>query len=144
MNDTGVDNFIRTSKTLFIITTNKNHPAFLRKEDNLIIIYYEKEIDFEDLFIKLKQDYKIDNLTIQTGGTLNSVFLKKKLIDKISIVIAPALIGGKETSSLIDGNSLSLVDELTDVKALKLVEINKLNDSYIHLKYDVINNTVIE
>lgn len=145
LNETGVDNFIKKSKKLFIITTNKNHPAFLRKDvDNLEIIYFENEIDFEDLFRKLKQDYKINNLTIQTGGTLNSIFLRKKLIDKISIVVAPALIGGKETSSLIDGKSLSSVDELEDIKALKLIEVKKLNDSYIHLKYDVINDIVIE
>ncbi len=116
LNNTGVDNFIRKSKKLFIITTNKNHPAFLRKDaDNLVIIYYQKRIDFEDLFKKLKQDYGIKRMTIQTGGTLNSIFLRKKLIDKISIVVAPALIGGKDTSSLIDGISLSSVKELSDI-----------------------------
>jgi len=140
----GVDNQIKKSKTLFIITTNKKHPAFLRKDaSNLKIIYYENNIDFIDLFKKLKQDYRIDKLTIQSGGTLNAVFLRNKLIDKISIVVAPALIGGKDTVSLIDGKSLSLVDELKDVKALKLIEVKKLKDSYIHLKYDVINDTLI-
>lgn len=144
LNKLGVDNFIKKSKKIFIITTNKDHPAFDRKdEENLEIIYYENEIDFVDLFKKLKQDFKIDNLTIQTGGTLNSIFLRHKLIDKISIVVAPALIGGKETPSLIDGKSLSSVDELIDIKALKLVDVKKLNDSYLHLKYDVINETIL-
>ena len=144
LNKIGIDNFIRKSKKLFIITTNKSHPAFDRKnEDNLEIIYYENEIDFVDLFRKLKEDFKIDNLTIQTGATLNSIFLRHKLIDKLSIVVAPALIGGKGTPSLIDGKSLSSIDELKDIKSLKLLDIKKLNDSYIHLKYDVINDTVI-
>ncbi len=145
LDDIGVDNFIKKSKKLFIITTNNSHPAFDRKnEENLEIIYYKNEIDFVDLFRKLKEDFKIDNLTIQTGATLNSIFLRHKLIDKLSIVVAPALIGGKETPSLIDGKSLSSVDELKDIKALKLVEVKKLNDSYIHLKYDVINDTIID
>ncbi|HAL50233.1 MAG: RibD domain protein [Candidatus Uhrbacteria bacterium GW2011_GWD2_41_121] len=145
LNEIGVDNFIKKSKKLFIITTNKSHPAFDRQdEDNLEIIYYENEIDFVDLFRKLKKDFKIDNLTIQTGATLNSIFLRHKLIDKLSIVVAPALIGGKETPSLIDGKSLSSIDELKDIKALKLVDAKKLNDSYLHLKYDVINETVLE
>jgi len=87
---------------------------------------------------------QIDNLTIQTGATLNSIFLRHKLINKISIVVAPALIGGKETPSLIDGKSLSSVDELKDIKALKLVDVKKLNDSYLHLKYDMINDTIID
>ena len=70
--------------------------------------------------------------------------MRHKLIDKLSIVVAPALIGGKETPSLIDGKSLSSIDELRGVKALKLVNVKKLNDSYLHLQYDVINKTVLE
>ncbi len=58
LNKIGIDNFLKKSKKLFIVTTNKNHPAFLIKDaDNLEIIYYKKEIDFEDLFIKLKHSY---------------------------------------------------------------------------------------
>lgn len=144
LDKTGVDNFLRKSKKLYIITTNKAHPAFQRTDaDNLEIIFYKKEIDFVDLFRKFKQDYDIDKITIQTGGALNSVFLRNKLIDKISIVVAPALIGGKDTSTSIDGISLSTFKELSLIKALKLTEVKKLNDSYLHLKYDVINDTKI-
>ena len=140
LNKTGVDNFIRKSKKLYIITTNKKHPAFLRKDaDNLEIIYYPKTIDFVDLFKKLKKDFDVKRLTIQTGGTLNSIFLRNKLIDKLSIVVAPALVGGKDTSSLIDGKSLSSVKELSQIKALKLLTVKKLKNSYIHLKYSIIN-----
>ena len=72
-----------------------------------------------DLFRKLKQDFGVKRITIQTGGTLNAVFLREKLIDKLSIVVAPTLIGGKDTHSLIDGKSLSSIRELPNVKALK-------------------------
>lgn len=71
------------------------------------------------------------------------ISLREGLIDKISIVVAPALIGGGKTPSLIDGKSLSSIDELKYIKALKLVDVKKLNDSYLHLKYDVINDTII-
>jgi 2,5-diamino-6-(ribosylamino)-4(3H)-pyrimidinone 5'-phosphate reductase len=144
LNDIGVDNFIRKSKTFFLITTNKDHPAFKRKdESNLEIIYYKNEIDFVDLFKRFKQDFGIESITIQTGGTLNAIFLRKKLIDKISIVVAPTLIGGNETPSLIAGKSLSTNAELKDIKALKLVEAKPLNDSYLHLRYDVIKETEV-
>ncbi|MEK6961577.1 MAG: dihydrofolate reductase family protein [Nanoarchaeota archaeon] len=145
LNKIGVDNFLKKSKKLFVITTNKYHPAFQRQDsDNLEIIYYKNKIDFVDLFRKLKQDYSIDRMTIQTGGTLNSIFLRNKLIDKLSIVVAPALIGGKDTPSLIDGKSLSSVKELSLVKALKLTEVKQLNDSYLQLKYDIINDTKVD
>jgi 2,5-diamino-6-(ribosylamino)-4(3H)-pyrimidinone 5'-phosphate reductase len=58
--------------------------------------------------------------------------------------MAPALIGGKETSTLIDGESLQTFDDLIKIKALKLIENRTLNDSYINLKYEIINETKVE
>lgn len=135
-----VKNLLLKSEKLFIITSNKSHPAFeIQNENNLEIIYYEDKIDFKDLFHKLKTKFNIDNLTIQTWGELNSIFLRNNLIDKVSIVVAPALVGGKNTSSLIDWESFHTLDELVNIKALKLEKVDVLENSYIHLKYDVVN-----
>jgi 2,5-diamino-6-(ribosylamino)-4(3H)-pyrimidinone 5'-phosphate reductase len=145
LNKIGVEYYIKRSKIFYLVTNNKNHPAFQYKNiENLCIIYYENQIDFVNLFEQLKNKYGINSMTIQTGGTLNSILLREKLIDKISIVIAPALIGGKETSTLIDGESLQTFDELIKIKALKLIENRTLNDSYINLKYEIINETKME
>ena len=141
----GVDYFIKRSKTFYLVTTNKEHPAFERTDvDNLKIISYQGKIDFPDLFTMLKHVYGIPSLTIQTGGTMNAVLLRHKLIDHISIVIAPALIGGSNTSSLIDGESLHNAVDLVYIKALNLKKCDTLGNSYLHLQYDVINETVIK
>ncbi len=140
LNSRGIDNMLKKSNKLFIITTNKNHPAFKRKEeDNLEIIYFKNKIDFKKLFNDLKEKYETKRMTIQTGGTLNSILLREGLIDKISIVVAPLLIGGKDTSTLIDGPSLKSIKEIDKVRALKLVSVKKLKSSYINLKYKVLN-----
>jgi 2,5-diamino-6-(ribosylamino)-4(3H)-pyrimidinone 5'-phosphate reductase len=144
LTDIGIDYFIKMSKTFYLLTTNKNHPAFKYNDvENLQIIYYKNEIDFKNLFNKLKCEHNIEKMTLQTGGTLNSMILREKLIDKISIIVAPALIGGKDTPTLIDGGSIQTFEELNKIKALKLTDIIKLNDSYINLKYDIINETKI-
>jgi len=96
-------------------------------------------VDFKKLFKDLKEKHSVKRMTIQSGGTLNSEFLREGLIDKISIVIAPLLIGGKDTSTLIDGESLKSVKEINKVRALKLVSVKKLKSSYINLKYKVLN-----
>jgi len=145
LNKIGVAYYIKRAKNFYLVTSNKNHPAFEYKDEgNLYIIYYEIQIDFVNLFDQLKNKYGIKSMTIQTGGTLNSILLREKLIDKLSIVVAPALIGGRETSTLIDGESLQTFDDLKKIKALKLIENKTLNDSYINLKYKVINETEIE
>lgn len=139
LNTQGVNNLCENVKMLFLVTTNKSHPAFKLKNDNLEIIYYESEVDFEDLFIRLRNDYKAERVTIQSGGTLNSIFLRKGLIDRVSIVVAPCLIGGKDTSSLIDGDSLISEADLENIKSLTLDSVKQLQDNYLHIIYNVNN-----
>ncbi len=133
----GVANLIKNTKKLYLVTTNKNHPAF-KVKDKLELIYYPNKIDFKDLFKKLKQKYKINHVTIQSGGTLNASLVRNGLIDRISFVIAPALIGGKDTSTLMDGKSLRTEQDLKQIKALKLRKCEKLKNSYLYIVYDVI------
>ena len=66
------------------------------------------------------------------------MFLREKLIDYVDIVVAPVLIGGKETSTLIDGPSLKNVDELSGIGVLRLIDCTVLQNSYIRLRYRVI------
>ena len=131
---------------LVIVTNNLYHPAFklLTNHNNLKVIYYENNIDLLDLLIKVKHDYGIDHLILEPGGTLASAFLRAGLIDHISLIIAPLLVGGKNTPSIIDGDSIHSADELYKLKALKLKRCDILEHSYLHLEYDVINNTVID
>ncbi|MFX1501214.1 MAG: dihydrofolate reductase family protein, partial [Promethearchaeota archaeon] len=145
LTEKGVNYLIESFKSIYLVTNNKKHPGLKfsdRKELN--IIYYPNEIIIEDLFVKLKQDFKIDKISIQSGGTLNSLFLKKNLIDHVSIVIAPCLIGGKSTPTSIDGGAPQTDDDLFNIKALTLKKCEVLKHSYIHLYYDVINDTIIE
>ncbi len=139
LNSLGVSNLLRKCKTLYLITTNKNHPAFKLKDKNLKIIFYNNTIDFTELFEKLKNEYAIEKVTIQSGSLMNSILIREKLIDRVSLVIAPALIGGKDTPSLVGGASLGTDKDLEKVRALKLVKSETLKSSYIHLVYEVIN-----
>jgi len=70
---------------------------------------------------------------------VNGLFLREKLFDYIDVVVAPVLIGGKETSSLIDGSSILSENELSELGVLKLIDCTVLNDSYIRVRYQVIN-----
>ena len=78
-------------------------------------------------------------MTLQTGGTLNSFWIRKGLVDRLLIVLAPALVGGRNTSTLVDGESLHTPEDLLNIKALKLVSVQTLKDSYLLLEY-LVNN----
>lgn len=137
LTENGIRYFCALSKEFVLVTCNKNHPAFDVKEDNLHIIYQE-ELSLKDILIQLKSDFGCERITIQTGGTLNEKFLREKLFDYVDIIVAPVLVGGKDTSALIDGQSLRSESELKKLGVLKLIECKVLEDSYLRLRYEVI------
>ncbi len=137
LNEHGVRYFCALSKQFVLITSNASHPAYDVNEDNLHIIC-QKELALGDALAKLKAEYDCGRLTVQTGGTLNGLLLRDKLIDYVDIVVAPVLIGGKDTSTLIDGESLLVEDELSKLGVLELRECTALDDSYIRLRYKVV------
>jgi len=139
LTDKGIIYLSKWVKTLYLVTTNKQHPAYVSGLDNVQVIGYEQAIDFSDLFQKLKTKYHIDRMTIQSGGTLNAQLIREGLIDHLSIVIAPIIVGGKTTSTLIDGESIHSLSDLKLLKPLVLVSCSILKDSYIHLQYEVVH-----
>jgi len=136
----GVKYLAEKTKGVFVVSTNADHPAKVLsgQNDKITFLSYDNEIDFQDAFHKLKVS-GANKLTIQSGGTLNSVLLRAGLIDHLSIIVAPVLIGGKNTSTLIDGDSLHSSSELMKLRPLTLVSCEQLEHSYLHLKYDVKN-----
>jgi len=146
LNKNGINYLCNWLEKLFIVTNNPKHPAFeLKREyDNLEIMHYENDVDFANLLVKLRKYHKIEKITIESGGTLNAIFFRNGLVDHVKIVVAPLIVGGKDTSSLVDGFSLTDQSQLHLLKALKLEECKKLENSYLLLEYDVINDTIIE
>ena len=134
----GVRYFCARARTFVLITSNKAHPAFDVKEENLHIILQEKT-DLKDALARLKREFGCERLTVQSGGTVNGLFLREKLFDYVDVVVAPALVGGKDTATLIDGQSLTGRDELGGLGVLKLEDCAVLEDSYIRLRYRVIS-----
>ena len=136
LNENGVKYFCAKSKEFVLLTSNKNHPAFNVKENNLHIFCKE------NLPLKEALEYLYslgcERLTVQSGGTVNSLFLREKLFDAVDIVVAPVLIGGKDTATLIDGKSLMSEEELSGLGVLKLIDCEVLKDSYLRLRYEVV------
>lgn len=137
LNEHGIRYFCARSRQFVLITANRNHPAFSVREENLHIILQDKPA-LADALIQLKEQFGCERLTVQSGGTVNGLFLREKLLDFVDVVVAPVLIGGKDTATLIDGRSLQARDELSQLGVLRLIGAEALQDSYVRLRYQVI------
>lgn len=140
LNERGIDYLCRWVGKLILVTTNSEHPAYeLRdKYDNLVIFGYEK-LDLTQVLTDMYDQFGAERLTIQSGGSLNGAFLREDLIDYVNVVVAPVLVGGKDTPTLIDGEAISTTEELDKIRPMKLIECKALNDSYVQLRYEVIH-----
>ncbi len=137
LNAHGVRVFCARSKQFVLVTTNPAHPAFSVAADNLHVLFQET-LSLPDALSELRERFGCERLTVQSGGTVNALFLREKLLDYVDVVVAPALIGGKDTATLIDGPSLRTGDELSKLGVLRLIGVRALRDSYVRLRYRVI------
>lgn len=142
LEESGVRYFCALSREFVLITSNPDHPAFGVKEENLHILYQEKT-DLRKALEILKSEFGCERLTLQSGGTVNSLFLREKLIDFVDVVVAPVLIGGKNTSTLVDGESLRTQEDLKKLGIMKLESSEVLEDSYLRLRYKVVRDVII-
>lgn len=137
LTELGVKNLLARVEMLNIVTTNPNHPALSVDDPNLNVWQFKDTINFKELFEQVERQ-GAKAMTIQSGGDMNSVLLSAGLIDELSIVVAPVLIGGKDTQSLVGGESLKTEQDLQNLKPLELLEAKKLEHNYLHLRYKVL------
>lgn len=142
LNAHGTEYMARKADKLYIVTTNKQHPAhsLTDRYPNIILLPYDNSIDFAELFTELASKHGIEKMTIQTGGELNAILLRAGLIDSVLVVIAPYLAGGRTTPSLVDGEPLRTSEDVAKIRPLKLRTCKVLQNSYLRLEYEVVNS----
>lgn len=113
-------------------TTPKNYLAYLRDKKISYIIGGKRDIDFSRVFQVLKTKFGIKKMLIEGGGKLNGSILKAGLIDEISLLIAPLVVGSTNAPSIFDREPLS-IKELP--KRFQLIDIKRLKDSMIWVRY---------
>lgn len=138
LTELGINNLLARTRKLYLVTTNKQHPALQLTDQNLEVITCDDKVNFEDLFTNLAER-GIDKVTIQSGGELNAILIRSGLIDYVSLVYAPLFVGGKDTTSLVGGKSIETSEDLQMLKTLTLIEAKPLKNSFLHLRYKVNN-----
>lgn len=133
----GVINLCDIYERVILFTMNKDHQALTIDRENLYM-HILPRFSMRFVLETLADVYNCEALTLQSGGTVTSKFLKEQLIDELNIVVAPMLVGGWSTPTLVDGG----VDrnESTDLNRIGLLELKSvclLKDSYLNLKYKV-------
>lgn len=138
----GIENIIRQSESVVFIVTDERLNEHVRvarltrKYDNAAEFCVPKD-NLEEAFLFLNS-LGCEKITIQTGGTVNASLIKQKLIDDVDVTIAPILVGGKNTPSLVDGDDRETIDDLSTIGEMWMTGCESLRHSYLRVKYSVI------
>lgn len=126
--------FWKTPVALCSRSTPKEYIQYLKEEGIDAIIAGKERVDLKKALKELQSKYGLRTLRIDSGGTLSAIMLKEGLIDEISVILNPCIVGNTNTAHFIN----PAVSELPKPCQLKLRQVKELENGLIWLKYDVI------
>ncbi len=84
---------------------------------------------------ELNSRYGVGVVRADCGGTLNGVLLRAGLVDEISLVVSPCLIGGTTPSSIFVAPDLASAEGTI---SLRLIGVETLRGDVVWLRYEVV------
>lgn len=93
--------------------------------------YYNFPLTIRNAMSKLR-DMGCEAITCGVGGTMASLLFSQHLIDEIDLVVAPLIVGGKQTPTLVDGIMPQLMCDMDKWRPTKAAP---LKYNYLHLIY---------
>ena len=113
-----------------IVTTNLISAANLsrlRKFPIQIITCGNSSVSIPKL-LKILHNKGIKKIIVEGGGTINWSFLKHGFVDELIITIAPYILGGSNSKTLVEGDGFK---NLLSATKLKLKKIQKINNELV-------------
>jgi 2,5-diamino-6-(ribosylamino)-4(3H)-pyrimidinone 5'-phosphate reductase len=95
----------------------------------------DDHVDIKAALEKLYAIFNIKVIRVDSGGTLNGILLRQGLVNEISVLIEPYLVGGDTAKSIFHEEDLKTPGGVIN---LKLTHHEKLEDQIIWLKYEVL------
>ena len=78
--------------------------------------------------LKILHKKRIKKILLEGGGTINWSFLKRGLVDELIITIAPYILGGSDSVTLVEGSGFK---SIFSMKKLKLRKIQKIGNEIV-------------
>ncbi len=124
-----------------VVLCSKRTPArYLKQLENQGIRYLvtgKDHVDLTDALHRLHTDFGISTIRVDSGGTLNGVLLRAGLVDEVSLLIHPRLVGGTTPRSFFRAPDLESEKGVID---LQLSHLEELKDGLLWAIYEVVKD----
>jgi 2,5-diamino-6-(ribosylamino)-4(3H)-pyrimidinone 5'-phosphate reductase len=121
-------------RDVIILVTNKTHDdyiAYLKERNYNMIIAGDEKVDFRVDLDKLALLYNLKTVLTDSGGGLNSVLIQEGLVDELSLLISPMIVGKSAT------NLFRYVENKVN---LELIRTERIRNNHLLVFYRVLSN----
>jgi len=109
--------------------TPQDYLIYLKQRKYDYIVVGEDHVDIKKALDILNEKYRVKTVLTDTGGTLIPVLLKLKLVNEISLLVAPVVVGEK---------SMPIFSKVDREVKLKLMKNESFENGYVWLVYKII------
>ncbi|HEY9062651.1 MAG TPA: RibD family protein [Pseudobacteroides sp.] len=113
-------------------STPKEYLQFLDDIQIKYLITGEEKVNFHQALERLASEYGAKVVRVDSGGTLNGILFREGLVNEVSVLIYPLLIGGETPRSIFCAKDLVSAE---GVMKLKLIETRKVRENLIWIRY---------
>lgn len=118
-------------------STPAEYLAFLRRERICFLLAGDDGVDPALALERLRDRLGVRAVIADGGGELTASLLRAGLVDEVDVLLLPALIGGRDTPSLVGGDTIGDADAPT---RLRLRDVRAEDDGLVRLRYDVVHD----
>ena len=113
--------------------TPEAHLDYLERSGVDRIAAGEERVDLRAALDELAARYDVTLVRVDSGGTLNGVLLRAGLVNEVSLLVHPTLVGGVSPRSVFRAPDLA-----TGASAipLRLTHVERLRDDLVWLRYE--------
>jgi 2,5-diamino-6-(ribosylamino)-4(3H)-pyrimidinone 5'-phosphate reductase len=116
-------------------TTPQEYLDYLAERHVDHIVAGDDHVDMEAALEELNRRYGVSTVRVDSGGTLNGVLLRQGLVDEVSVLHAPALVGGETSSSMFRAPDIATPDGAIE---LRLEHLGRLREDIVWTRYSVV------
>ncbi|HUU82897.1 MAG TPA: RibD family protein [Phycisphaerae bacterium] len=119
-------------------STPGSYLTYLRERHIECIVAGRDRVDLPAALQELNARHGVETVVGDSGGTLNGVLLHAGLVDEISLLINPCLVGGTTVHSLFRAPDPTSPDSPVQ---LRLTHLEKVNEDLVWLRYKVVKSS---